>query len=282
MTVRGGRLRAIEWESETPSAQVKSAILLAGVLAGVEVTVREGERSRDHTERMLAACGADVLVNGRSVVVRPARALAPLDGVVPGDPSSAAYFAALAALATGGELAIPGVCLNPTRTGFLRALARMGAALEVVDQRQAGGEQVGTLRVAPGTLSGIAVGAGDVPAMIDELPMLACVAACAEGETVITGAAELRVKESDRIATVVANLRAVGASAEELPDGMRVMGGRGPLRGEVRTLGDHRIAMAFGVLGALPGNSIRVDDPGCVGVSYPDFWNDLSRVSRDA
>jgi 3-phosphoshikimate 1-carboxyvinyltransferase len=177
---------------------------------------------------------------------------------------------------------MPDVCLNPTRTGFLRALARMGATVDVVDERQAGGERVGTLRVAPRGLRGIAVGAADVPAMIDELPVLACVAACAEGETVITGAAELRVKESDRIATVVANLRAVGATAEELADGMRVVGERRPLRGAVRTLGDHRIAMAFGVLGALSGNSIHIDDPRCVAVSYPDFWNDLSRVTLDA
>jgi 3-phosphoshikimate 1-carboxyvinyltransferase len=282
MTVRGGALRAIEWQSETPSAQVKSAVLLAGLLAGVQVTVRETERSRDHTERMLAARGAELSVSGQTVVLRPTRGLAPLDAVVPGDPSSAAFFAALAAVADAGALEISDVCLNPTRIGFLQALARMGAALEVGDERRVGGEPIGTLRVTPGALRGIDVAAADVPAMIDELPVLACVAACAEGETVITGAAELRVKESDRIATVVANLRAIGADADELPDGMRVVGGRRPLRGMVRTLGDHRIAMAFGVLGALPGNSIAVDDPACVGVSYPDFWNDLSRVTRDA
>jgi 3-phosphoshikimate 1-carboxyvinyltransferase len=282
MTVHGGALEPIEWRSETPSAQVKSAILLAGLASGVEVTVREGERSRDHTERMLAACGAEVWVNDEAVMLWPTRELAPLDGAVPGDPSSAAFVAALAALASAGTIEIVDVCLNPTRIGFLQALARMGAALDVTDERREGGEPVGALRVAPGGLHGITVGASEVPAMIDELPVLACVAACADGETVITGAAELRVKESDRIATVVANLRAVGGDADELPDGIRVAGPRRPLRGSVRTHGDHRIAMAFGVLGALPGNRIHVDDPACVGVSYPNFWEDLTRVIRDA
>jgi len=198
---------------------------------------------------------------------------------VPADPSSAAFLAAFAALADGGEVELPDVCLNPTRTGFLRALARMGARVTFGDERDQGGEVVGSLLVAPAGLRGIAVGGAEVPSLIDELPLLACVASRAEGETVITGAAELRVKESDRIAAVVANLRAVGAAAEELPDGLRVAGGAGRLRGEVRTFGDHRIAMAFGVLGALPGNEIRVDDRECVGVSYPDFWLDLNRLS---
>jgi 3-phosphoshikimate 1-carboxyvinyltransferase len=132
--------------------------------------------------------------------------------------------------------------------------------------------------VEPGTLRGVRIGAAEIPGMIDELPLLACVAARAEGETVITGAGELRVKESDRIAVVVRNLRALGADAEELPDGMRIVGSEHPLRGTIGTHGDHRIAMAFGVLGALAGNDIRVDDPDCVAVSYPRFWDDLRQV----
>jgi 3-phosphoshikimate 1-carboxyvinyltransferase len=282
MTVRGGDLEGVEWTSETSSAQVKSAVLLAGLVAGVEVTFREPVRSRDHTERMLAARGVDVWVHDRAVHVPAGQRIGALDVAVPADPSSAAFFAALAALAGAGALSMPDVCLNPGRTGFLFALTRMGAAVEADDQRTEGGEEVGTVNVAAngGALRGTSVDATEVPAMLDELPLLACVAALAEGDTVVRGAAELRVKESDRIAAVVGGLRAIGADADELPDGFVVHGRPGrPLAGRVVTHGDHRLAMAFGVLGALPGNAIAVDDPDCVAVSYPGFWADLARVS---
>jgi 3-phosphoshikimate 1-carboxyvinyltransferase len=154
----------------------------------------------------------------------------------------------------------------------------MGGGVAEENRRLEGGEWVADLVVTPGRLRGVSVTERDVPAMIDELPLLACVAARAEGETVITGAAELRVKESDRISAVVSNLRAIGATAEELPDGMRIAGSDRPLRGRVVTHGDHRLAMAFGILGALPGNEIEIDDPGCVAVSYPGFWKDLAAV----
>jgi 3-phosphoshikimate 1-carboxyvinyltransferase len=284
MRVRGGALVGTEWTSDTASAQVKSAVLLAGVLAGVEVTVREPQQSRDHTERMLAARGVDVYVHSTAVHVPAGQRLAPADAVVPGDPSSASFLAALAALASQGTIALPDVCLNPTRTGFFVALTDMGAHLPVEDERREGGEDVGTVVAHAGRpLRGTTVDAAEVPAMVDELPLLACVAACAEGDTVVRGAAELRVKESDRIAAVVAGLRAVGAHADELPDGF-VVHGRGPraLRGHVVTHGDHRLAMGFGVLGALPGNAITVDDPDCVGVSYPQFWADLARATGRA
>ena len=274
MRVRGGALRDTEWASDTASAQVKSAVLLAGVLAGVEVTVREPHASRDHTERMLAARGVDVYVHSTAVHIPAGQRLAPADVDVPGDPSSAAFFAALATLAGDGALALPDVCLNPTRTGFFVALTDMGAHLPVEDERRDGGEDVGTVLIEAGRpLRGTVVEPHEVPAMIDELPLLACVAACAEGETRVTGAAELRVKESDRIAAVVANLRALGVDADELPDGF-VVAGRGPrtFAGAVATHADHRLAMAFGVLGALPGGDVRVDDPACVDVSFPGFW----------
>ncbi len=284
MRVAGGALRDVEWTSETASAQVKSAVLLAGVLAGVEVTVREPHKSRDHTERMLAARGVDVYVHDTAVHVPAGQALAPLDVRVPGDPSSAAFFAGLAALAASGIVVLPDVGLNETRTGLFFALARMGAQLTVDDERREGGEELGTVLAGPGDgLRGTAVEPAEVPSMVDELPLLACVAALAEGDTVVRGAAELRVKESDRIAAVVAGLRAVGADADELPDGF-VVHGRGPrpLAGRVVTHGDHRLAMAFGVLGAVPGNRIAVDDPDCVAVSYPGFWDDLARASAGA
>ena len=280
MTVHGGLLRGVTWFSETASAQVKSAILLAGLVADVPVEVHEPAATRDHTERMLRARGVDVRSQGTVVTLVPSARLDAADTDVPGDPSSAAFFVALAALASSGSLSIEHVCVNPSRTGALRVLADMGALVGYEDSHDDGGEPVARLVVSPRLLRGATIDPDFVPSLIDELPMLACVAARAEGETRVTGAAELRVKESDRIATVVNNLKAVGADAEELPDGFVVRGSDKPYRGRVVTHGDHRIAMAFGVLGALDGNAIEIDDRDCVSVSYPGFWSDLDRVSR--
>ncbi len=241
MTIHGGRLRDITWESDVASAQVKSAVLLAALVGNVRAAVTEPARSRDHTERMLAARGAAVAVHGTRVEIAAGSRLRASDVVVPGDPSSAAFFIALAALATSGSVVLEGVCINETRTGFFRQLRRMGARIDEQSRRTSGGDP-------------------------------------ATGETLITGASELRVKESDRIAAVVRNLRQVGATAEELPDGMRICGPSGPLRGRVVTHGDHRMAMAFGIIGAAPGNEIELDDRDCVAVSYPGFWRDLQRV----
>ena len=281
MLVHGGALKDLDWQSEVASAQVKSAILLAGVVAGVRVTIDEPAPTRDHTERMLGARGVDVVRRGTRIELAPAhRCIAPADTVVPGDPSSAAFFAGLAALADEGEIALEDVCVNETRTGFFDTLRRMGADVEMRRDRLSGGEWISPVVVRPGALRGVHVGREIVPSMIDELPLLACVATRAEGETVITGAAELRVKESDRIAAVVANLRAIGADASELEDGMRIVGSRTPLRGSIQTHGDHRLAMSFGILGALPGNDIQIDDRECVAVSYPSFWSDLTAITR--
>ena len=280
LVITGGPLRSIEWETEAASAQVKGAILLAGLVAGVPVAVREPARSRTHTERMLAARGVGITVDGTLVRLAPARSIGAMDMTVPADPSSAAFFAGLAALAAEGEIRLLGVGADETRTGFFRALRRMGAEVDLLDARSEGGEDIADILVRPRALRAVEVGEADVPSMIDELPLLACLAARAEGETVITGAAELRVKESDRIAQVVANLRAIGVQAAELPDGMRITGSDAPLTGRIVTRGDHRLAMAFGILGALPGNAIEVDDPQCVEVSYPSFWSDLQQTVR--
>jgi 3-phosphoshikimate 1-carboxyvinyltransferase len=281
MTVRGGALKDLAWKSEVASAQVKSAILLAGVVGGVRVTLEEPAQTRDHTERMLGARGVDISSQGRRVELEPAHTkISSLDTQVPGDPSSAAFFAALAAMADEGELTLLDVCVNETRTGFLETLRRMGAEVLFTRDQLSGGEWISPVVVRPGELRGVDVGEEIVPSMIDELPLLACLATRAEGETVITGAAELRVKESDRITAVVDNLTAIGADATELPDGMRILGSRKPLRGSVRAHGDHRLAMSFGILGAIPGNAIEIDDPHCVTVSYPSFWQDLARVTR--
>jgi 3-phosphoshikimate 1-carboxyvinyltransferase len=282
--VIGGPLHGIDYVSPKSSAQIKSAVLLAGLGAGVPVSVLEPELSRDHTERILRALGEDVDTEdtggGIRIGLRPSgRALPPLDLDVPGDPSSAAFLVALALLAEDGELRIRNVCVNPTRTGFLRWVERMGATVAMEDARVSGGEPVADLVVRPAPLRGIELHPGEVPDGIDEVPMLAVLAARAEGETRITGAGELRVKETDRIAAVAGNLRRLGVDVEELEDGMVVRGTDRPLAGRVETFDDHRIAMAFGVLGAQPGNAIEIDHPECVDVSFPGFWELLRGVT---
>jgi 3-phosphoshikimate 1-carboxyvinyltransferase len=279
MTVRGADLRSIDWDTGASSAQVKSAILLAGLVSGVEVRVTEKTRSRDHTERMLRAMGVDVENDRNQVCLRPARRLTPIEMGIPADPSSAAFFVALAALATEGELTLTKVGVNPTRTGFLQAMKRMGAHITETAPGRRAEESTATLRVRSKELRGIRITEEDIPYLIDELPLIACVAAGAGIDLEITGAAELRVKESDRLNSVVQNLQAVGARAEELPDGLRVWGPRRELSGTIDPRGDHRVAMAFGVLSAATGNGIVVMNPECVAVSYPLFWEDLRRVT---
>lgn len=282
MRVIGAPLRNIAWDNAHASAQVKGALLLAGLAAGVAVDVREPARSRDHSERMLAARGVDIEVYAEGVRLAPMQTVRPLDTDVPADPSSATFFAALAALADDGELRLTDVCLNPTRTGAFDVLQRMGVSLRIEDERVVGGETVGTIVVssaaAGSALAATEIRGNEIPRCIDELPLIACFATRCDGETRIHDANELRVKESDRITAVVSNLRALGADVEEFPDGMRIVGSRTPLRGHVITHGDHRLAMAFGILSALPGNHITIDDPACVSVSYPGFWSDLARV----
>jgi 3-phosphoshikimate 1-carboxyvinyltransferase len=281
MTVHGGNLRGLTWHMETASAQVKSAILLAGLVGDVPVEVHETSPTRDHTERMLAGRGADVRVENGVVALVPASRLDAAEQLVPADPSSAAFFAALAAIADSGALSLDDVCINPTRAGAFRVLRRMGAVVRYEQARMEGGEELARVIVEPGALRGVAIDGAEIPSLVDELPVLACVAACADGETRVTGAAELRVKESDRIRAIVENLRALGVDADELPDGFVVRGaGRRPLKGRVTTHADHRIAMAFGVLGAVPGSEIVVDDPACAAVSFPTFWEELARVVR--
>jgi 3-phosphoshikimate 1-carboxyvinyltransferase len=227
---------------------------------------------------MLQARGVALTIAGEDIVLSPAQTVNAVDVVVPSDPSSAAFFAALAAFADEGALRLENVCLNPTRTGAFDVLRRMGVRIDVEDERTIGGEAIGTLVVHPASLQATAIGGAEIPRCIDELPMIACVAARSVGETRITDAGELRVKESDRIRAVVENLRRLGVDAEELPDGMRIIGSQSSLSGHVVTHGDHRLAMAFGILGAVPGNRITIDDPACVSVSYPTFWRDLAQA----
>jgi 3-phosphoshikimate 1-carboxyvinyltransferase len=282
--IDGGALQPIDHESEVASAQVKSALLLAGLAAGVPVTVVEPGASRDHTERMLSAMGASLSVesvgSGQRVRLEPTdRPLRPLDMQVPGDFSSAAFWLSLGLLGGCGDgVVVEGVGLNPGRTGFLRVLLAMGASIETRSTGEQGGEPVGDVVARSSSLRALDLPSEWVPSLLDEIPIIACLAARAAGKTIIRGAAELRVKESDRIAALHDNLSALGVACRELPDGLEIEGSVRPLAGRVETWGDHRIAMSFGVLGALPGNTVEIDDRACVQVSYPGFWEELERV----
>jgi 3-phosphoshikimate 1-carboxyvinyltransferase len=280
LTVRGRRLRSLRWKQEVASAQVKSAILLAAAVAGVRAVVLEPVRSRDHTERMLAALGARVRRVRGGVSLAPGARLRPPSGTVPGDPSAGAFFAAAAAALPGSDLILEGVCLNPTRLGFYRALHRMGARVERRVTHRWCGEPVGELRIRSGRLRAIRLGGRSVPATIDELPLVAVLAAGAcRGTTRIRGAAELRAKESDRIAGLARGLAALGARVAELPDGLVVEGGRLG-GGRVDSLGDHRLAMAFRVAGLLAEGPVRVRGAGSARVSHPGFDRALRGLLR--
>jgi 3-phosphoshikimate 1-carboxyvinyltransferase len=284
IAVTGARpLTEMAWRSPQPSAQVKSALLLAGLTGQTAVTVSEAVQSRDHSERMLAAMGARLETGtdeqGYTARMGTTARLDPIDITVPGDFSAAAFFLALGALL--GPIRVARVGLNPGRVGAMHVIRRMGARVEAAVEATSAGEPVGSVLVEPADLQGVHVTADEVPALLDEIPILAALAARARGETRFDGVAELRVKESDRIDAVQQNLRALGVETEAGPDHLVVMGGSGPLRGRVRAFHDHRIAMAFGVLGALPGNEIQVEGASAVGISFPDFWERLQRVTQE-
>ena len=280
LTVRGGRLRPIRYVMPVSSAQIKSSLLLAGMVGEVAVDLLEPSgRSRDHTERMLRAFGFDVGERDGWIEFRPGGRIEAFDLQVPGDPSSAAFLVGASVLAEGGELRVAGVGVNPTRIGFLRVLERMGAPVTVEASDTSFGEPVADLIVRPTALRRTEVTAGEIPGLIDEIPMLAVLASRAVGETIFRQVGELRVKESDRLGLIAGNIRAVGGKAEVRGDDLHVEGVESPPRGKVRTAADHRIAMAFAVLGTLPGARIAIDDPGCAAVSFPRFPEMLRRIA---
>jgi 3-phosphoshikimate 1-carboxyvinyltransferase len=280
LTVRGGVLRPLRYAMPVSSAQIKSALLLAGVVGEVPVDLREPSgRSRDHTERMLRAFGFEVAERDGWIEFRPGGRIEPFDAQVPGDPSSAAFLVGAAVLAEAGELRIAGVGVNPTRTGFLRVLERMGATVAVEALDTSFGEPVADLIARPASLRRTEVAAAEIPGLIDEIPMLAALASRAAGETVFRDVGELRVKESDRLGLIADNIRAVGGRAEARDDDLYVEGVGTPPRGRVKTAGDHRIAMAFAVLGTLPDARVAVDDMACAAVSFPGFPETLRRIA---
>ncbi|MDO9078428.1 MAG: 3-phosphoshikimate 1-carboxyvinyltransferase, partial [Brevundimonas sp.] len=271
----GGGLSAIDYVQTVASAQIKSAILLAGLNADGVTTVTEAEPSRDHTERMLRAFGIEVGVlpvgDGWRVSLQGGQALTGTAVAVPGDPSSAAFPLAAGLIVPGSEVTVEGVMLNPLRTGLFETWREMGADLTVSNRRMAGGEEVGDVTARHSALRGVVVPPERAASMIDEYPVLAAVAAFAEGATVMRGIGEMRVKESYRIALMAAGLTACGVRVDEEPEGFTVFGG--PVRGgaTVTTHGDHRIAMSHLVMGLAADEAVTVDEPGMIATSFPGF-----------
>jgi len=274
------KLKGIDYKSPKASAQVKSAILLAGLFTDEPVSVTEPAKSRDHTERMLKAFGVDVEVKGLTVKLGKNRNLErDLEITVPADISSAAFFMVGAAITPGSEAVLREVILNPTRTGILKVFDRMGVNYEIINRRETSGEEVGDILVSYSPdLKATEIKGEEIPTLIDELPVIALLATQAEGETVIRDAAELRVKESDRIKSTVENLKSIGGEAEELPDGMVIRGKTKLKGGKVKSYGDHRIAMTFTVASLITENPVEIDDTECVSTSYPGFFKDLERL----
>ena len=287
LEIRGGKLHAIDYKLPMASAQVKSAVLLAGLFAEGETSVTEPGRTRDHTELALAEFGAWIQKEKRTVRVRGVHGnrdgeLHPVSIDVPGDLSSAVFFIAAASLLPKSSLMIHNVGLNPTRTAILDVLLQMGASIQMLALRSEHGEIVGDLAVKGAELRGGVIEGDQIPQVIDELPMLAAMGPFTEEGIEIRDAAELRVKESDRIAALAENLRRMGARVKERTDGLRVQGrGGGKLRGaEVDSKGDHRIAMAFAVAGLAAEGPTTIKDAECAGVSYPSFFEELRRVTE--
>ncbi|HIB84289.1 MAG TPA: 3-phosphoshikimate 1-carboxyvinyltransferase [Chromatiaceae bacterium] len=269
--IHGGQeLHGIDFDMPVASAQVKSCLLLAGMYAQEAVRVTEPAPTRDHTERMLEGFGYPIQRDGATVCIEPGGQLKACSLTVPGDISSAAFFLVAASIAPDSDLTLKGIGLNPTRDGVINILRAMGADIEVLNKRQAGGEPVADLRVRTAQLKGIHIPEDQVPLAIDEFPVLFIAAACAEGETLLTGAHELRVKESDRIQVMADGLRAVGVDATPTDDGMVIRGGSIG-GGEIDSHGDHRIAMAFAVAGLRASDTIAINDCANVDTSFPRF-----------
>ena len=287
MAITGKRLHGIEYISPVASAQIKSSLLLAGLFAEGTTRFREPRLSRDHTERMFQFFGIPLSRDGGTLVLqgRPAVGWAGNRVVIPGDISAAAFFIVGATIVPGSDITIRNVGINPTRTGLIDVMRIMGADIRILSQREEAGEPVADLRVKSAPLKGVAIGPDLIPQMIDEFPILCVAAAVAQGSTLISGAEELRVKESDRIATMSAELKAMGAQITEKPDGMIIQGlgragenGRLKAAGKVQSHGDHRVAMSLAIGGLTADTSMTIADTGCMQTSFPNFEAALSEL----
>lgn len=273
--IKGSKLSGITYDMTVASAQVKTALILAALYADGETVINEIEKSRDHTELMLGAMGADIEVNGLTIRVGKTDKLTAQDIAVPGDISSAAFFLVLGAVMPDSEIVIRNVGMNPTRTGIIDVLLDMGADLEIFNERIATGEPVADIRIRSSKLHGVKIGGAIIPRLIDELPVIATAALFAEGTTVIEDAEELKVKETDRIKAVADEFKKCGADITPTDDGMVIVGKK-PLKGaDFVTYGDHRMAMSLTILAQLADGKSTLDDAECVSVSYPEFFDDF-------
>ncbi|WP_432821461.1 3-phosphoshikimate 1-carboxyvinyltransferase [Trichloromonas sp.] len=278
LAISGGALKGTEYVSPISSAQVKSAVLLAGLYADGDTTVREPHLSRDHSERMLRYFGADVRPFEGGVTVAAQPKLEGREVFVPGDISSAAFYMVAALIVPGAELLIRNVGVNPTRSGIIDILQQMGGSLELLNQRELSGEPVADILVRSSALKGIEIGGAVVPRAIDEFPVVSVAASFAEGTTTIRDARELRVKETDRIAAMVSELSALGGKVEARDDGMVIQGVEGLAGGKVKSHGDHRIAMSMAIAALRAKGEVCIDDTACTATSFPDFWSLLDQV----
>lgn len=278
LAVKGGGLRPVAYQSPVSSAQVKSAVLLAGLYAEGVTSVTEPALSRDHTEKLLVAMGARLTRTGLTVAVEGGTPLTACDVEVPGDISSAAFWLVAASIVPGSELVLEHVGVNPTRTGVLDVLVRMGADITGEGEGEAAGEPVADLRVRASELVGTTIKGELIPRLVDEIPILALAACCAQGQTIIRDAQELRVKESDRLSAIATELQKLGARIQELPDGLVI---EGPTRwrgAETESKGDHRMAMTLAVASLLTPDPVTIDGVACTETSYPGFWSALERL----
>ena len=278
LAVRGGNINALQYTLPVASAQVKSAILLAGLFAEGETMVTEPLSSRDHTERMLKLFGARLEITGNTIRIRGKQRLEGQRVIVPGDISSAAFLLVAGATVPGSDITVTEVGINPTRSGILEVLKQMGAELTIFNQREVSGEPVADIRVKYSPLKGISISGELIPRLIDEIPVLAVAGAVAEGRTVVRDAAELKVKESNRIAVIIKELRKFNVAIEELSDGLVVYGGRPLQAAFCRSHKDHRIAMAMTVAGFLASGQTVIEDADCVAVSFPGFFSILNSL----
>ena len=280
LAICGRPLTGIHYDSPVASAQVKSSVLLAGLYAQGETSVTEPSLSRDHTERMLGLFGANIVSEGLTARIQPASELTAADIQVPGDISSAAYFIAAALMVPGSQLLIKHVCINPTRAGILAVCQAMGGDVRLLNVQDKKGEPTADLLVTHSALKGTVIEGDLIPTLIDELPVIAAMACLAEGRTIIRDAAELKVKESNRIAVMAENLSAMGAQVQETEDGLVIDGGH-PLRGAlIDSHDDHRIAMTFAVAALCAQGETKIQGGECVNISYPAFYSDLGRLIR--
>lgn len=280
LTVTGQALQPIDYKSPVASAQVKSAILFAGLQTAGLTSVEENAISRDHTEQMLRYFGADVSVKGMTASVQKGSDLLGKPVEVPGDISSAAFFLVAAALSKGSSLTLERVGLNETRTGIIDVLQEMGASLQIIDASTENGEAIGTIKIEEAPLRGIEIGGDIIPRLIDELPIIALLATQAKGKTVIKNAEELRVKETDRILAVTTELTKLGATVEATEDGMIIHGPTPLIGGKMDSYGDHRLGMMAGIASLITQEAVTIEDAACIDISYPSFFEHLQAVTK--